>query len=164
MSSPATGPTGPSPQPGGISKGAQIAVGAVLVAVLLGWYGYSNLGDGASFQYYQTLAELREAGTPAGQSMRVHGYVADHSIERNLASKEVRFAVQNDPPHAVGAVGTTLTVVYPSLETPDLFRDGAEVVVEGRIEGRGEDAVLVAKNVLAKCPSKFEAKMDSEPL
>jgi len=70
----------------------------------------------------------------------------------------VRFAVRNDPPHAGGTARDLLPVVYASLETPDLFQDGAEVVVEGEIEGRGPHAVFRADNVLAKCPSKFEAK------
>jgi len=162
MSSPENGAA--KLDPSGISKGAQIAIGALLVAALLGWYGYSNMGAGATFQYYQTLAELQAAGPPAGQSMRVHGYVATASIERDLATKQVRFAVQNDPPHAGSPAGTTLPVVFQSLETPDLFRDGAEVVVEGRIEGRGDATIFVAQNVLAKCPSKCEAKMAGEPL
>jgi cytochrome c-type biogenesis protein CcmE len=36
-----------------------------------------------------------------------------------------------------------------------MFKDGAEVVVEGRVQ---PDAVFLADNVMAKCPSKFEAQ------
>jgi cytochrome c-type biogenesis protein CcmE len=46
-------------------------------------------------------------------------------------------------------------VIYAGLETPDLFKDGAEVVVEGRLAAAG---TFHATNVLAKCPSKFEGK------
>jgi cytochrome c-type biogenesis protein CcmE len=100
-----------------------------------------------------------------GRSARVHGYVAEHSIERDLEGKRVRFSVQNDPPHAGGPVGTTLTVVYASLETPDLFKDGAEVVVEGQLKTLDGETVFEADNVMAKCPSKFESQMGpaSEP-
>ena len=155
-----TSPTATELPRQGMSKGAQIAVGAVLSALLLGWYGWSNLGEDASFRYYQTLTEFQAAGAPSGRGLRVHGFVAQNSIERDVAGRRVRFAVQNDPPHAGGAVGPTLAVEYLSLETPDLFKDGAEVVVEGRIEG----AVFVADNVLAKCPSKFLAKLEGVPL
>ena len=143
-----------------VPKGVQIAIGASLVALLLGWYGYTNLQTGATFTYYQTLTEFVQAGAPAGQSLRIHGYVSNGTIDRRLGDRQVHFAVQNDPPHANpgAAPGPQLKVVYRSLETPDLFRDGAEVVVEGFVEGRGAGAVLVADNVLAKCPSKFEAK------
>ena len=141
-----------------MTKGAQIALGACTIALLMGWYAYTNTGD-ASFRYYQSLAELQSAQAGlAGQALRVHGYVAIESIERDVASKQVRFLVQNDPPHAGGDVGSPLAVLYRSLETPDLFKDGAEVVVEGRLQGRGANTVLLADNVMAKCPSKFEAK------
>jgi cytochrome c-type biogenesis protein CcmE len=137
-----------------MSKGLQIAVGAALAALLLGWYGATQIRE-ASFVYYQTLDEFRARGAP-GEAARVHGYVAAGSIERDVAAREVRFAVQGHPPHAGGAAGEHLAVVYAGLETPDLFKDGAEVVVEGRLSTAG-DGTFLASNVLAKCPSKFEA-------
>jgi cytochrome c-type biogenesis protein CcmE len=137
-----------------LSKGLQIALGALLVAGLLGWYAASNLDRIGAFEYYQTLYEFRAAGV-VGKPVRVHGFVALGSIERDVEQRQVRFGVVNDPPHAGGAPGEPLSVVYPTLETPDMFKDGAEVVVEGRL---GEGAVFRADNVLAKCPSKFEAK------
>ena len=36
---------------------------------------------------------------------------------------------------------------------PDAFKDGAEVVVEGRFDGQ----TFTAARLFAKCPSKFEA-------
>ena len=136
-----------------MSKGAQIAVGGALVALLLGWFAWAQLESG-SFTYFQDLSEFRAAGQP-GKPARVHGYVAEGSIQRDVEGKTVRFLVQGTPPHAGGAAGEPLPVVYASLETPDLFKDGAEVVVEGRLAGDGD--VFHASNLLAKCPSKFEA-------
>lgn len=135
-----------------MSKGAQIAVGATAIAALLGWLALSRVEAG--FTYYQTLAEFHDAAVP-GEPARVHGYVAEGSIDRDVAAKAVRFAVQNDPPHAGGEPGRLLPVVFFSLETPDLFKDGAEVVVEGRFPASG-DATFHADKVMAKCPSKFE--------
>jgi cytochrome c-type biogenesis protein CcmE len=141
-----------------MSKGAQIAGGATLVALLLGWYAASNLGAGATFTYYQTLAEFQaEGASRAGEYARVHGYVAPGSIERDLAGRRVRFAVQNQAPHAAGAAGPRLEVLYASLETPDLFQDGAEVVLEGRLLRGAAGEVFHADRLLAKCPSKFQA-------
>jgi cytochrome c-type biogenesis protein CcmE len=141
-----------------VSKGVQIAGGATLVALLLGWYAWANLEDGASFAYFQSLAEFQAvAHAQAGRPVRVHGYVAAGSIERDLAAQEVRFRVQNTPPHAGGAAGESLAVVFTSLETPDLFKDGAEVVLEGALASPGAAAVFRADKLLAKCPSKFEA-------
>jgi len=142
-----------------MTKGAQIALGAFVVISLLGWFAWTNLGGEGSFQYYETLDELlAQADTAEGRSLRVHGYVADRSIDRNLEAKQVRFAVQNDPPHAGFAPGDTLSVLFLGLETPDLFKDGAEVVLEGRLQNHENETVFLADNVLAKCPSKFEAK------
>lgn len=139
-----------------MSKGLQIALGGLAVAVLLGWYAATNLEEIGTFQYYQTLAEFRAADA-VGRPARVHGYVAPGSIERDLGERVIRFAVVQDPPHAgmAPAGADSLAVEYGTLEAPDMFKDGAEVVVEGRM---GEGAVFVADNVMAKCPSKFEAK------
>jgi cytochrome c-type biogenesis protein CcmE len=142
-----------------MSKGLQIALGGITVAVLLGWYAATNLEAIGTFQYFQTLEEFRAADV--GQAARVHGYVATGSIERDMASRTIRFAVVQDPPHAglADAGADALPVVYGTLEAPDMFKDGAEVVVEGRM---GADAVFVADNVMAKCPSKFEAKQQAQ--
>lgn len=138
-----------------MSKGLQIALGGLVVAVLLGWYAATNLEEIGTFAYFQTLEEFRAADT--GRAARVHGYVAPGSIERDMGSRSIRFAVVQDPPHAApaGAAPDSLRVVYGTLTAPDMFKDGAEVVVEGRMGG---DAVFLADNVMAKCPSKFEAK------
>ena len=141
-----------------MSKGLQVAGGATLVALLLAWYALANLGSGASFSYYQSLAEFQASeGARSGRPVRVHGYVATGSIQRDVASREVRFAVQNAPPHAGGDTGEKLDVIFASLETPDLFKDGAEVVLEGRLRA-GEPDAFLADKLLAKCPSKFEGQ------
>ncbi len=152
-----------APREAGLSKGAQLTLGALVVAGLLAWYGYSNIGS-ESFTYYQTLDEFVAANRGAGDDgLRVHGYVAARSIERDLEGRQVRFVVQNDPPHAAPASdGARLAVIYASLETPDLFKDGAEVVVEGRLQSEGSGTVFVADNVMAKCPSKFQAEVGAE--
>lgn len=166
-----------------MSKGLQIAAGGVAVAVLLAWYAYGALSPGGDFQvftYYKTLEEFQQTQRP-GKAARVHGYVAPGSIERDVAGRQVRFHLQSRPPHAArspqagaqqaaakapphaaaarqpapGAAERTLPVVYAGLDTPDLFGEGAEVVVEGR--SRANDTRFYADNVLAKCPSKFEA-------
>lgn len=137
-----------------MSKGLQIAIGAALVAVLLGWFGMSQVAEGG-FVYYQTLAEFRAGGEP-GEASRVHGFVVPGSIERDVAGQQVSFRVQETAPHAGGSAEGALPVIYASLETPDLFKDGAEVVVEGRLAATA--GTFHATNVLAKCPSKFEGK------
>jgi cytochrome c-type biogenesis protein CcmE len=142
-------------------KGVQIAVAAGAIALLLGWYGYSNLESIGTLRYYQTLSEFRSAAEP-GEAARVHGYVMPGSITRDVEGRSVRFAVQEEPPHAGGAADAAMPVIYGTLELPDLFKDGAEVVVEGRIDTGRDGTVFVARNVLAKCPSKFQAASAQE--
>jgi cytochrome c-type biogenesis protein CcmE len=136
-------------------KGVQIAIGAMLVVILLGWFGWSQVDEGA-LVYYKSLEELRASGEP-NTAARVHGFVVEGSIERDVSAKVVRFRVQSAPGNTGGSSQDSLPVVYTSLETPDLFADGAEVVVEGRLAESGE-GTFEATNILAKCPSKFEAK------
>ena len=140
-------------------KGFQIALGALLCAGLLTWYGLSNVEGGATYRYFDTLDEFIASGPDQrlGEALRIKGYVADGSIDRRVTDREVRFRIQNDPTHAGGEPGATFAVHYLSLETPDLFQDGAEVVVEGHIASAPAGAVFLADNVLAKCPSKFQA-------
>jgi cytochrome c-type biogenesis protein CcmE len=144
-----------------MSKGVQIAGGASVIALLLGWYAWAQLEDGATFTYYQSLAEFQVAAV-AGDHARVHGYVANGTIERDVAAKRVSFVVQETPPHAGGDGGGTLDVVFASLETPDLFKDGAEVVVEGKLVASGSHHHFEADKLMAKCPSKFEGS-ESDP-
>ena len=140
-----------------MSKGTQMILGATAIALLVGWYAAANLGGLASFQYYETLDEFQSAGQPTERA-RVHGYVSNGTIQRNVEGQEVRFHVQGGAPHAGSPAGTTLPVIFRSLEVPDLFKDGAEVVVEGHMDA--SEQAFVADLVLAKCPSKFQANPD----
>jgi cytochrome c-type biogenesis protein CcmE len=149
-----------------VPKGVQIAIGAFVCAALLGWYGYTNLGSQGTYRYFATLDEFLASGPEAriGESLRIKGYVSDGSIDRRVDERQVHFAIQNNPPHAGGNAAATIDVHYLSLETPDLFQDGAEVVVEGRVESHPSGAILVADNVLAKCPSKFQAVAEEQSM
>ena len=49
--------------------------------------------------------------------------------------------------------------MYYKGPIPDVFSEGREVVVEGL---KGKDGVLIAKEVTAKCPSKYEGGMSEQ--
>jgi cytochrome c-type biogenesis protein CcmE len=137
----------------------QIAVGAFFAAILLGWLVSSQVEEGTLI-YYKNLEELRASGE-TGAAARVHGFVVEGSIERDLDAKVVRFRVRSEFEGSAEPGGDVLPVVYGSLETPDLFVDGAEVVVEGRLVGTGR-GTFEATHILAKCPSKFEASSSGQ--
>ena len=140
-----------------MTKGVQIAIGATAIALLFGWYGVTNLNTDASFAYFKSVEDFQsDPNARDGTPSRIHGYVAADSIRRNVDAMQVRFRVQNTPAHAGAATGRPLDVVLNSLETPDLFKDGAEVVIEGHLANAG--TVFEANKIMAKCPSKFEGK------
>lgn len=140
-----------------MSKGVQIAIAVVSVFGGLAWLiSTTNPGEG-TFQYYKSVSSFLETAPAdplqAPPSSRVHGFVVDGSIEKDLPNGHIDFAIQ-DPR------GDTrkLPVRLLALDIPDLFKDGAEVVVEGRLEkGR-----FLADRVMAKCPSKYEVAPGTE--
>jgi len=58
-----------------LPKGVQIAIGALVCAGLLGWYGVTHLDAAASYQYYRTLDELLTVlpSEAPGRALRVKG-------------------------------------------------------------------------------------------
>jgi cytochrome c-type biogenesis protein CcmE len=116
------------------------AVLAAVVAACVGYLVYSATGSSA--EYYVTVAELKRH-PPAGEA-RVLGTVQD-DVRRSDGGLHVAFTAED--------AGSTLPVEYTGT-LPDIFRPGAQVVVEGRL---GPDGVFHASTLLAKCPSRFSS-------
>ena len=134
-----------------VSKGAQIAAAVATVLVGLAWLISAGTAGEGTFRYYNSVAEYL-AHSPEGAARgdtRVHGFVVEGSIAKDLAAGHVDFAIADAEP--AGA----LQVRLRGIDIPDLFRDGAEVVVEGRLAG----GTFLADRVMAKCPSKYEAQV-----
>jgi cytochrome c-type biogenesis protein CcmE len=138
-----------------MSKGVQIAIATLTVAAALGWMIQSSEG---SFQFFASVAELGEPQRSQTDGLRVRGFVVAGSIAREMTSGYVDFAIHDRNPEQPDGVREaalipSLQVRYDGIDVPDLFRDGAEVVIEGGfVEGR-----FVAQKIMAKCPSKYEA-------
>ncbi|HTO56046.1 MAG TPA: cytochrome c maturation protein CcmE [Myxococcota bacterium] len=132
-----------------MSKGVQIALAAATVfagVVIVLTLGASGEG---TFRYYADLAQFSNApASELARAVRVHGFVAPGSIQKDLAAGHVDFTVEDK------AKEHKLAVRYLGIDVPDMFKDGAEVVVEGRYE----TGTFMAERVMAKCPSKYEAK------
>ena len=116
---------------------------AVVVFVLAGAYlAYS--GARSSMAYYLTVGELLErASTLREADIRLSGLVAAGTIAHDPVAGTLAFRVTDGI--------RALDVRYRGV-VPDAFKDGAEVVVEGRFDGR----TFTASRLFAKCPSKFE--------
>jgi len=116
---------------------AMILVSAVVMVL------YTTVSQGA--EYYKHVDEVMTSPDQwYGKNMQLHGFVVDKSIERRPNSLDFRFKLRNGD-HVVLATYTGLV--------PDTFKDGAEIVLSGKLGPDGFDAY----NMTAKCPSKYEA-------
>jgi cytochrome c-type biogenesis protein CcmE len=82
------------------------------------------------------------------------------SIPQKPGTFEYRFDVRPDHPHKTDVVlahpeakGRTISVQYNGA-VPDTFKDNAEVIITGALR---ENGVFEARDLVAKCPSKYEA-------
>ena len=138
-----------------MSKGPQIALASLAAFAGLIWVIASGTAQDGSFRYYKSVSEymvLAPDSDGGNRQLRVHGFVVGGSIAKNLGAGHVDFAIADAEPAG------TLPVRLLGIDVPDLFRDGAEVVVEGRFEGQ----TFLAERVMAKCPSKYEAETGTE--
>ena len=127
-----------------MAAGLGIIVASLVYLVVTGFQNTSV--------YYLTVSEFhtRQTGV-AGKRVKVAGKVVAGSIQQDKGTMQVRFRAEEG--------GQVLPVVYRGI-VPDTFKDGAEVVVEGK---RQADGVFRAETLLAKCPSKYEG-MDLEQI
>ena len=95
--------------------------------------------------YYVTVSEFVETGATAGDNFRINGNVEPGSIERKPGGARVLFVMTEG--------SESLTVDYEGI-IPDTFVDDANVVVHGVLQA---DGTFKADELLAKCPSKYEA-------
>jgi cytochrome c-type biogenesis protein CcmE len=122
----------------------------VVIVLALGYLAYTGVQESKS--YYVTIKELRGMGDGAcTKRLRVAGNVLPGSIKRS--GTNVNFALtENDQ---------VLNVVYAGTEPPpDTFKDNAQALAEGSF---GRDGVFHAKQIQAKCASKYAPQQQATP-
>ncbi|HWG58697.1 MAG TPA: cytochrome c maturation protein CcmE [Candidatus Acidoferrales bacterium] len=122
----------------------KFAIGAGIIIACLVALAYAGFTQSKS--YYHTISELSSLPGPAlRQRMRVSGNVRPGTIAR--LDGRVNFTLEEE--------GKTLPVSYVGRDPlPDTFKDGAQALVEGHLDGGGR---FVAEEVQAKCASKYQA-------
>ena len=118
-------------------------IGGLVILAAVIYLVYANTQ--ANAVYYMTVSELKSCTICMTQSVRVAGVVQQGSIVRDDQKQLVSFNITQGRQQ--------LAVTYSGV-VPDIFRPGIEVVVEGHYTGHGP---FQAQNLLAKCPSKFQA-------
>ena len=121
----------------------------IIVATLLAlaYVGYTQ-----SKTYYHTISELPTlSGSTLHQRMRVSGNVRAGTIVHR--DGRTNFVLEEQ--------GKALSVSYVGSDPlPDTFKDGAQALVEGRLQ---PDGSFTAEQVQAKCASKYEASPVGQP-
>ena len=115
----------------------------VLITAFVGLM-WTTMQDGT--QYYKHVDEVMvDPDQWVGKRLQVHGFASE--ISWKPSSLDYRFAIENN--------GYVVHAEYTGI-VPDTFQDESEVVVSGRLEG---DVLIVEPGgIMAKCPSKYEAK------
>jgi cytochrome c-type biogenesis protein CcmE len=124
------------------------AIGVILIS--LGFLAYTGVQESKS--YYVTIKELRGLGDKAyTRRLRVAGNVQPGSIKRNGTRVEFML-IENDQ---------SLPVVYSGTEAPpDTFKDDSQALADGSF---GKDGVFHAKQLQAKCASKYAPQPPGSP-
>lgn len=116
-----------------------------VILMSLGFLAYTGVQESKS--YYVTIKELRGMHEDVySKRLRVAGNVQPGSIKRN--GRLVEFVlIENDQ---------TLRVIYTGTEAPpDTFKDDSQALADGSF---GRDGVFHAKQLQAKCASKYAPK------
>jgi cytochrome c-type biogenesis protein CcmE len=123
-------------------KAAKVGVTALILATAFGVMLFTTMGE--SMQYYKYVDEVAaEPQNWEGKTLQVHGYVVPGTIERKRDALEYKFDLHRN--------GHVITAYYNGI-VPDTFKNDAEVVLTGQFS----DAGFVAREMTAKCPSKYE--------
>lgn len=128
-----------------MSPGKKLAIGIGVVVGVTSYLAY--LGAVGSWRYYLTVDEcLATQWTPPGPRVRVSGRIAAGSLNIAAGRGRAEFSLE-------GTTGDLAVTCSGPL--PDNLSAGADVVVEGRLDGPGR---LRAQNVLTRCAARYESR------
>ncbi|MDD5771851.1 MAG: cytochrome c maturation protein CcmE [bacterium] len=129
------------------SKQKKLIAGSLVVIAAVGYLIFAGMKD--TMVYYYTVSEVLSKGlTSNDKGMRVGGKVTQNSIKWDQDNLNLKFEMEDEKTHE------KLNVEYHGT-IPDTFKEGVTVIVEGKFS---EQRVFLARTLLAKCPSKYEAE------
>lgn len=126
-----------------------IATLAIVISGI-GYLFYSSAGE--AFEYYKHVDEIAaNPGQWTGKHLQMHGFVVPGSIAKRMDTtrQQIEYKFQAVNCEKVIEVRYAGTV-------PDTFKDRAEVVVKGTLDGNS----FHASEISAKCPSKYSSRPD----
>ena len=121
----------------------KLSIGVAIIVASMVYLMFS--GATGSTMYYMTVPELhQQVAAMQGEAIRVSGKVTADPIHWDVRNLQLTFTM--------GEGEASVPVSYKGVK-PDMFRTGADVIVEGQI---GQDGILVASHLMTSCPSKYE--------
>jgi cytochrome c-type biogenesis protein CcmE len=121
-------------------------IGGLIVFAAVAYLAYAGFKSGSS--YYLTVDSFMVEPQYRDQHVRLRGKVGQDKLVIDAQNMKADF-------HLLGEdKSIDLPVSYHGA-VPDLFKAGADVVVEGKL---GPDGIFKADKVLTKCASKYDAK------
>jgi cytochrome c-type biogenesis protein CcmE len=125
-----------------MTKRRRLVIGGVVIAAALGYLIYGGIREAAV--YYITPTELLEKGGAAtDRSFRLGGVVVPGSVRWEPETVRLSFRLTD---------GKAQVAVQHSGSPPDLFKEGAGAIVEGRYAG---DNLFLASTILAKHSEEY---------
>jgi cytochrome c-type biogenesis protein CcmE len=119
-------------------------IGAAIMFAAIGFLVFNAMNSAGA--YYMTVTELQQqAAEKVDKNVRVSGVVVDNSVNYDSANLILQFDIADES-------GQQLHVMFNGPK-PDNFSRAAEAIVDGKY---GQDGTLYAKNLLLKCPSRYE--------
>jgi cytochrome c-type biogenesis protein CcmE len=119
-------------------------IGGIIIILAVAYLIFVNLGSSVS--YYLTVSELMERkGELNDTSVRVIGEIVGDSVQWDAENVELKFDITEG--------GETLSILYNGAK-PTGFEPGSNILVEGKLQ---PDNVFLAKQLIMRCPSKYES-------
>jgi cytochrome c-type biogenesis protein CcmE len=128
------------------NKTVKIGLTSLVLALTFGGLLYTTLAEGT--EYYKHVDEvMTQPDQWYDKKLQLHGFVVPNSINWNPKTLEYWFQVQSN--------GKMVSARYTGV-VPDTFKSDSEVVLKGTLSTEGFK--VQPNGVMAKCPSKYEAK------
>ena len=136
-------------------KVVQIVASVALIGGSLTYLLSTSMSEQIEY-YHGADAVIVNRAELSGQRFRMGGLVVKDSIFQKKGTLDYQFQVRPLPQmlEHPEAADRSVTVRYMGV-VPDTFKDDAEVIVSGTLQ---QDGVFTATDLLAKCPSKYEAR------
>ena len=129
------------------NKQIKFIIGGLVVAAMIIYLIVSAIGSTGA--YYREVHEVKaQEASLIGKQVRVSGLIVQETVQWDSANLDLSFEIEDQT-----GTGDVLAVHYHGVKPDNFERPGSSAIVEGKLRS---DGVLEAKDLLLKCPSRYE--------